>query len=1127
MTIWRLAVLFKTSVRIIPVPLMVLFCSFVTTSASAQQLLNRELSLSLNDVQLGEALQYIQKAVDVKFVFSSTAIPVQQRVSVNVVRKKMHEVLSDILSPYNIKFDFVNGRILLYNDLSKNIIEDSKKVDASHNIVGIVTNLSGEPLSGVTILIKGTGTGTHTNADGTFSILKNSNDVLVVSFVGYKTQELHIGNQIAVDIKMEHDVPTLGEIVVTGYQDVRKESYTGSTITASGQDLKSVNPINLLQSLQTFDPSFRVFQNNNFGSDPNWLPNINVRGTTALPTTGLSLLNMDNLGVNPNLPTFILDGFQVSLQTVYDLDINRIESVTFLKDAAATAIYGSRAANGVLVIKTKTPKEEQLHVYYNYNLSITSPDLTVYDLLNAKEKLEYERLAGVYDSKNKYNANIPQYTLDDSYYSKLKNVVSGVNTYWLAEPVQTAANSNHSLAITGGTKSIRYSVTARCQDVNGVMKNSHRNRYGADLKMIYQPNDKLSIGNTVSVSEVKAQESPYGDFSDYVQMNPYYKKRDDNGNVIRVLDSVPYYDNSRGIRQRIVVNPMYDATLGSFNRNKYSLLIDELSLNWNITPAWMVKGIISYQRNQSTADIFKSPFRNEYYSLVTDATQRGEYDFTKGNESTIDGNFLIAYNVSLGKHLVNASLGANLRVYDIDSKGITATGFTSDSFVGLSSTSSYLEKDPPAGSIYNDRLVGGFLSVNYSYKNKYLIDFAGRLDGSSKFGSQNKIAPFWSAGIGWNLHKESALSLPTQINVLRIKATTGLTGEVSFPPYLTKTTYSYYADAYSTGLGASPIAYGNENLRWQRTKNYNVSIELAAFQNKFTFTGTYYYKLTKDLLTDVIVPPSTGFSYYKDNLGVLENKGFEILTKVNVIQTKQWNINMSARLAGNRNRIKQISQSLSTYNDEADASQTTSPLPRYYEGQPIDAIYVVRSFGIDPQNGREILVKKNGTLTYDYDVKDIVKAGTASPLIDGFAGPNIRYKNFTLDVQFYLNLGGQAYNQTLVDKVENADLNYNVDKRVLYQRWKKPGDVTMFKDIADRSLTNVTSRFVQNNNVVELYSAGLSYETPSAITNKIHLSALRWSITANNIARWSTIKMERGIEYPFARTVTLSVNATF
>lgn len=1000
------------------------------------------------------------------------------------------------------------------------------------NIAGIVTDDGGVPLPGVTVVVKGTQNGVHTGNDGRYE-LKGvpENAHVIFSYIGFKAQEILLKGRKVLDVKLLTDVQAVKDVVVTGYYEIKKESFTGVSTVVSGDELKRVNPQNVLSSLQSYDPSFKLVENNLFGSNPNRIPNINVRGATALPATDVSKLTRSSiLTGSVNQPTFILDGYEVNVQTIFDLDPNRIASMTLLKDAAATAIYGSRAANGVVVIRTKAPKEGKLSLNYTYDMNINAPDLSDYHVLNATEKLEYERLAKLYES----NEVDDPVTLEMQYYQKKKNVLSGINTYWLSQPLQVELGHKHSIYLEGGTPVIRYGIDARYQTMNGVMKGSSRKRYGLTASLSYNVQNKLQFRNLFSISQVKATESPYREFSNYVRMNPYYPKTDSTGRLLRAVDKWNYREGANAsVGSTTVLNPMYEATIGSFEETDYVEFIDAFSGEWTIIPSLKLRGQISLTKRKSTADKFVSPLSNEFYNVSgDDLKDRGRYTYGDEDFWQADGSVTLSYSKQLRGHFLNMSLVANMQDKKNDSKTFEAKGFTNDRFSQIEFARKYADGSP-SGSFAQERLVGAFLNVNYSYQNRLLMDATVRTDGSSKFGTDSRMATFWAYGIGWNMHNEKFISRNV-ISQLTLRGTTGITGDVSFPAYLSNTTYQYYSDDwYSTGVGSVFIAYGNSALRWQRTRNYDAGFELDLFNGRFYINPKYYYKRTKDLLADIIVPPSAGFTEYKANLGEMVNRGFEINLRSNVLRGKDWSFNVFANVVSNRNRIVKISNALKSYNDKVDDKQESDPnlnsvpLLRYQEGQSLYTLYAVKSLGIDPENGKEIFVKKNGTLTHEYSVKDMVPVGDQTTRLEGSFGGSVFYGNWQMEVRFYGKGGGDTYNQTLVDRVENADPRYNVDARVLSSRWKQPGDHVLYKDIADQGSTRTSSRFVQRDNVVELKSVYLAYMVPASVIRRYKMNNLRFSLNMNDVWRTSTIEAERGIDYPFARSFTFSLSTQF
>ena len=1066
------------------------------------------LDVDLKNVSLKDALDYCLKGLKLNYTIIDKTIVIQQIVP---------ETKTDAPVPDNVS--------------DKTIIEAKGTV---------IDDKTQAPMAGVNIYLKTDKTvviGT-TNTKGEFQVNVQPGDVVVFTFIGYKPKEVKLNNSKPITIKLELLVNNMNEMVVTGYQTIKKSNYTGSAVTISGDDLKKNNPVDVIKAIASFDPSFRIGDNNLTGSDPNALPKITVRGSTSLPSVDGSIVDRNNLSSSYNMPAFILDGFPSSLEQIVDLDINRIASVTILKDAAATAVYGSRAANGVIVVTTKAPKPGKLQLTYTNDFTVSAPDLSSYHVLNAAQKLQYEKLAGLYTTG--INTTTSQDDLDIQYNEILKNVVSGVNTYWLSQPLQNAYGLRQTLDAQGGDSTFRYDVYGRFQTNPGVMKGAARNDYSGGMTFYYNPTKKLLFRNDLQITQEQSTNSPYGSFSSYVAMNPYYRLTDANGNSLRELANWQIDTHQDGSAQYVyenVLNPLYEAQVGNFSKSAYLELLDNLSLDWHITPALRLQGQVSLTDHKGTSDVFISPTSDQFYYGPADQIQnRGSYTYANDDIVQYDGRVQLNYYKQIGDHSLNLALASEVTNYTEDYKSFEAQGFSNATFTNIAFARTYELNTAPTGDVSTTRSISNFITGNYSYKNKYLLDATFNLNGSSVYGDNKRFAPAWSTGIGWNMHKEDFMkeNFPA-ISRFKLTATTGLTGSVDFPPNQAKTIYSYQtSNWYSTGVGATVDGYGNPDLQWQRTTNYDLALELGLFNDKLVINPHYYYKLTKGELTAINTVPSTGYNTYEANLGDMKDVGEEVYLTYNAFKNSNWNVNVVANFAHNKNAVTHIADALKAYNASVDAYQTSSlnttqsaPLLHYAEGQSIYTIYGVKSEGIDPETGKEIFVKKNGTLTFTYDVNDQQPIGDQEAKGEGTFGSNITYKRFYFGFLFHYRFGGDYYNQTLVDRVEDADPRYNVDARALADRWEKPGDVTLYKNIQDLGITYPTSRFVQKDNEIDLESINVSYELAKKLAKKLGMQTLRFTLTANDIFTAASIQQERGIDSPYARSLTCSLLATF
>lgn len=1098
--------------------LMLFSCLQLNAAVHAQG--EVKVSLEMENVSLEQVIWEIQKKTDFVFMYGSQDVATVKNLTICEKDKAIREILQQCLNNTGLKFEISGNAV---------VIKKGNQAVEGRKITGKVVDAKGNTLPGVTVIIKGTSLGTVTDVNGEFAITLpvGQGHALLFSFVGMQAMEVKITEKNDYNIVMKEDVKALEDVVVTGYFNKNKDSFTGAEVTVKGDELRRVTTGNVLQALSIFDPSIRFEDNIDIGSNPNRIADFTIRGNSGIGLTDFEkeTVSRDNLKNNPNLPTFILDGFEVDAEKIFDLDVDRIESLTILKDASATAIYGSRAANGVIVIKTKAPAEGQLRVNYNFTAGIAIPDLTGYDLLDAREKLDFEQSIGMYKS------DLPdaQSNLDKDYNYKLGLVQSGVNTYWLSQPLKVEFNQKHSIFVEGGDKAVRYGIDFKYDKDNGVMKGSARDRGALGFSLSYNLKDKLLVRNYLTVNKVKAKESPYGDFSQYALLNPYYPFQDEHGNLIRKMTQ---YINTN----RQVWNPVYEATVGNRDESGYLDVTNNFSMEWNIVNGLRLRANFSYGEKKEEKETFISPESLQYETYELSSGEgllnKGEGYFSTNSTYNLDFNSVLTYYLGVGKHFINTALGINLTENGSRNVEFEVRGYPSKVLDYISLAKEFKDTHP-AGNEGKSRLAGFFANINYSYANRYLLDLSARLDGSSLYGSESKYSPFWAVGIGWNIHHEKFME-NSGISRLKIRGSIGTTGKASFQPYQSQTMFEYIQDGwYATGIGASLMALGNPDLKWETTTAYDLGFDLGILEDRLTMTFGYYLKKTKNLLSSVTLPTSVGFIDYKENLGQMRNEGIELALRSFVYKSKDWNVSVFLNMAHNKNRIVSISNALSSYNDKADKEQAeddkykTKPLVRYKEGRSSTAIYAMKSLGIDPATGKELFQRQDGSNTYVWDPKESIVCGDTEPKVSGAFGTNVTWKDFNLNMNFSYRLGGQVYNQTLINRVENADPRDNVDCRVLEQRWQKPGDHTFFKDINDKTTTPASSRFIQDENVLQLGAMSLSYDLKKEWLKPIGFEVVRLTAMMNDVFRISTVKRERGISYPFARSMSLGVMVQF
>ena len=992
------------------------------------------------------------------------------------------------------------------------------KAQEMRTITGLVVDQKGEILPGATVkAVQAPGVktliATSTDLDGKFKLnIPSEVTQIEVTFVGYKNQQVALKGKTDFKIVLTEDTQEMEEVVVTGMFTRKANSYTGSVTTIKGDELKTVGNGNVLSSLKNIDPSFLMVENLEVGSNPNAIPDFQMRGQTGFTEVASEYQE------NPNQPLFILDGFETTLTKIMDLDMNQVQSVTLLKDATAKAIYGSKAANGVVVVETIRPEKGKMKITYTGSLDIEAPDLSSYDLCNAEEKLRAEYLAGFYTSST--GSATEQMNLDKRYTTVASAIAAGVDTYWLDKPLRVGVGQKHSLYLEGGDDYMLYGIDLSYNNVAGVMKGSNRNTLSGGITFSYKYKNLL-FRNKFTIDDNKSNDSPYGSFSDYAYLNPYNRLHDEDGEM---EDSWTGLVTEYNYLKNGLINTRFEDRYTTFTENFYAEY--QALQNLRLTARFGLT-----KKNSGSEDYYPAGHTNFVSYTGDNLYKRGSYSTYSRKDNNLSLDLGTAYSISKLRHtlFLNAQYSMSRAKYDYYT--VAVQGLANDNMDHISVE---YKNTKPTGSEGITRDMGFTGSLNYSFDDRYLLDVNYRLNGSSDFGTNNRWGHFYSFGLGWNLHKESFFSDIEWIERIKFRASTGYTGSQGFNSYDAIATLNYYQSAYQGELGSYLMGLANPDLAWQKKYDNNIGADLSFLQGAVNVRFDYYVSTTKGTITSVTTPPSIGFSSYMANLGEVENKGWEVYLNGRIWRDtpSRSYVNFYASAAANKNILKKISNSLKALNDstdeEYDSSSATSVPVRYEEGQSMSTIWVVKSLGIDPQTGKEVFVKKDGSLTYDWSSSDFIAGGDTRPKVSGNFGINMEYHGFGLNAGFTWRLGGQMYNTTLLDKVENADVHYNVDRRVFTGRWSEPGQVARFKSITDDSETKPTSRFVEDYNLLTFSSLNVYYDFRECrFMEKSFLQRMKATFYMNDIATISSVKTERGTSYPFARSFSFSLQVTF
>lgn len=988
---------------------------------------------------------------------------------------------------------------------------------------GVVIDDEDEPLPGVTVMVVGKkGSGAATNADGEFSIgLKGKTTcTLRFTYVGMKPQEVRVQAGKSITVRLETDAATMQEVVVNGIYTRNIESFTGTVSTFNSEDLKQIAPQGVLKSLALLDPSVILTENVDFGSDPNKLADISING--KMNVQALS----QEYETDPNQPLFILDGFESSLQAISDLNMDRVESISVLKDASATAIYGSKAANGVIVVETKKPTAGRLRLSYNGSIQVAWADLSDYNLMNAAQKLEFERLSGVYN----YNpVGAPSVGLDEDglpisepmreqYLERLRLVKEGYNTYWMNEPLRTAVTQSHNVYIEGGDQAFRYGAGLSYNKTQGVMKKSDRDVINGNITLSYRV-DNFNFSNQTTITHTGSNQETVA-FSRFAQMNPFYTKHTEDGQVAKYVYMDPQSKEK-------IWNPLWDLRQNSYRKGDIMGITDNFQFEWRASRQLRIRGNLQYSTSKTTNETYVSP--NETSQDGLDLQKRGSYNNSNSSANRYSGRLNASYGAYWGIHTLNAVGGMQFSDSHTKSHAYGVQGYLNDKFSNPNFSVGYPEGGKPSSSDTHSRNVSYYANLNYAWDMRYLLDFNLSRSGASQFGIDDPFTTTWSVGVGWNAHNEKWFKPNKYISYLKLNASYGNPGNQNYDAKLASSIYTYFTNYTNPfGLAALVSQWGNSGLKWQKTDTYNVGLTVNMFQQKLSLSTSYQIRMTDPLLVRIDLPSSTGATSAPMNIGGTDNRSWSLNATYYVFRRGDLNWYFSGNINTNSTKYYKIGDLLEQYNE---AGRGSKSLERMYDGASTTGLYIVRSAGIDPATGNEIFIRKDGTYTYEWSADDEVLYGDTNPDFSGSLSTSLLYKGFSFGATFSFRSGAEVYLSTLMNKVENisnAALKYNQDLRALTDRWKKPGDIAKYKRIDDTSTTNQSSRFVATEHTLDCASINFGYRTTTMpFLRTIGASSFDIRFYMNDLFHLSNIKEERGLSYPFQRSFSLSLGLSF
>lgn len=1121
----------KLIMKLLGVPIvivLVLATLGVAKDGNAQDLMKRTVTFHVADKEIVKVLTTIGHKTNVKFTYLPGIFPAEAKVSAKFKNEPLENVLRALLEPYHVGYQ-TNGEFIILRKMSapqKGGVQDLKvvvpQISQDITVTGKVTDDKGGALPGVSIILKGTQRGTVTNVEGEFSFnVPDKGSVLVFSYVGYLQREVVIANQTSLAIQLLSDNKTLEEVVVVGYGTVKKSDLTGAVSKVGESDIKATPIVALDRALQGRVAGVHVTTNS---AQPGGSTTVRIRGTGSV-----------NAG---NEPLYVIDGYPTG--NLNSINPSDIESIDILKDASATAIYGSRGSNGVVIVTTKRGKEGQSSVNFESYYGVQSVRRKI-PLMNAREYAEF-----INDTR--VNGGSAPY-FDGSTADRPLPSTLGEGTDWQDEVLRQAPIRNYQLSFTGGETKTRYAISGSYYDQQGILKNSYFKRYTLRANLDRDVKSWLKVGLSMQGAYTKSNAS---------------RTETDGGINSGVTTSAINY---------APVFPIYNSA-GTY-------YLDQGSLNGNLVdnPVGLVNEITDQNLNVRLlgnlfADIklaeglvFRTSWGSDILNTKSNyyATRLVRLGATSNGSATINSGFslnwlnenTLSYTRDFGqKHNLNALVGYTTQGYHNEGVTANAINFTDD-FAKFNNLAAGATLQTPGSSASDWALISYLARVNYNFDSRFLVTLTARSDGSSRFGPNNKYGFFPSGAIAWRVINEKFLRNQEVITDLKLRTSYGLSGNQAIGDY-----------QYLSGLGVStsvlggstpvlrtgwtPTALNNQDLRWEKNAQFDVGVDVGFLNNRLQFTADYYIKTTSDLLFSVNVPQTTGYSTALRNIGKVENRGLELsLSSVNVDKRDfRWNTEFSVAL--NRNKILTLDGRPEFTTGSGIGHLQVSNTVLLKVGEPLGNFYGRVMEGIFQNQGEIDNSAQKTAKPGDIRYKDINNDGVINdndrtiigngyPKLFGGLNNTITYKGFELNIFFQGVAGNEILNYLRFD-LYNLNGNNNQAKEVV-NRWTSTNPSNEIPRATIAGGQRILSTFhIEDGAYLRLKNLSLGYNLPSALIKRIAVRNVKVYAAAQNyltltrykgydpeVSRFGTTSISQGMDYggyPAAKTLLFGLNVT-
>lgn len=970
----------------------------------------------------------------------------------------------------------------------------------------IVDSKTGEPVIGASVKVKGTKLAAVTDLNGEFELNTHANATLQISYVGFKETEVKASN--GMKISLEEDTESLEEVVVVGYGTQKKESLTGAMANIKGEKLKDITSATVENMLNGKVSGVYVAPGS---GRPGSTGAIIIRGQTSIN--------------GATAPLWVVDGVIVG-NSAGDLNPDDIETMTVLKDAASTAIYGSEGANGVVVVTTKQAKHEKMSISLSAKAGLSTLNRGNLEMMDGAEFYDYYK-----SFQNVESVNFPRWNED------LRNS----NFDWFKLAKKTGSTQDYNLTLNGGSENIQSMFTLGYFKEEGAVKGYDMNRYSTRIKVVYKPYEWLTIKPNISGSRTNDKDKQYSVGAMYSMM-PWDSPYDEKGNLVP-----NYYE---GWVNSKATNYLNDLAAGDYSTSTTYDLSGGLDFDIKITPWLTFSSVNNYSYYNSQTHGYYDPKSSSGEGVNGRTT---EYNYVSTRRYT---NQLLRFKKSWGKHNVNALLAYEFNDYEMKYTDVYATGFIS----GFEDFMTAAKPEMATGYRTAWAKQSYFTQWRYDYDSRYYGELSLRRDGRSNFGSNNRYGNFFSVSGAWNINNESWFKADW-VDQLKLRAAFGSVGNVPTSLYPSYSLYSVGA-TYNENPGALISQIGNKDLTWEKTYTTGVGVDASFWQNRLHATLDYYIKNTSNILYQVPVTGLVGVTSIWKNIGKMRNTGIEFTVGGDIIRTKDLTWNVTANISHNSNELRDLYKQRDANGNYvvkpvliSDGTSIAGTAQRILEiGEPVDTYYMKEWAGVNPEDGKPqwYMDDANGNKvkTDNYSKASYYKCGKASPDVYGSFSTSLFYKNFDLQANFGYSLGGQIY--SYYRQEFDSDGAYAGDRNQMklqkgWSRWEKPGDIAthpraMYNNQDKGNLAS--SRYLESSDYLKLRSLTLGYNFD---LKKYGIQTLRLSISGENlftITDYSGVDPElpagtndKGVlsvtntggtsVYPAVRKFMLGVNLTF